>query len=48
MQERDFPLITRAGPMGNDKTVVDNIRNQYNSVRTFIIKYEATDNIILL
>ena len=48
MREYDFPLITQAGPMGIDTTVVDNIRNRYTSARTSIIKYEATNNIILL
>jgi len=44
MQERDFPLITRAGPMGNYMIGVENIRNRYYSKRTSIVKYEATDN----
>jgi len=48
MQERHFLLITRVGPMGNDMTMVDNIRNRYNSEKTSIINNESTDNIILL
>jgi len=47
MQERDFPLITRADPVDNDMTVFA-IEITLSELRTYIIKYEATDDICIL
>jgi hypothetical protein len=49
MRERDFPPYYMTGLTSNDTKVGDNICNRFISVRaSIIIKYEATDNIILL
>lgn len=48
MLERSFPPYYKTGLTDNDTKVGDNIRNRYCSARASIIKYEATDNIILL